>query len=65
MPLFAEALLLHHLDNLDSKMECMRGLVERDRLIEGVWTGYSSALERTVLKKDKYLERPLPLVAVP
>src|SRR5580698_1780268 len=57
VPLFPEAMLLHHLDNLDSKMECMRGLIERDRLVEGVWTGYSSALERTVLKKEKYLEQ--------
>jgi len=61
VPLFPEALLLHHLDNLDSKMECMRGLIERDRQIEGVWTGYSSALDRTVLKKDRYLsDYPLP-----
>ena len=58
--MFPEAMLLHHLDNLDSKMECMRGLIERDRQIEGVWTGYSSALDRTVLKKDKFLENPAP-----
>jgi 3'-5' exoribonuclease len=56
VPLFPEAMLLHHLDNLDSKMECMRGLIERDRLVEGVWTGYSSALDRSVLKKKKFLE---------
>ena len=56
VPMFAEAVLLHHLDNLDSKMECVRGMVERDRLVEGVWTGYSSALDRAVLKKRKYLE---------
>ena len=59
-PLFPEAMLLHHLDNLDSKMECMRALIERDRLVEGVWTGYSSALERSVLKKRKYLEPARP-----
>ncbi len=59
VPLFPEALLLHHLDNLDSKMECMRGLIERDRQIEGVWTGYSPALDRTALKKDKYLQGPV------
>jgi 3'-5' exoribonuclease len=56
VPLFPEAMLLHHLDNLDSKMECMRGLIERDRQVEGVWTGYSSALDRSVLKKAKFLE---------
>ena len=64
VPLFAEALLLHHLDNLDSKMECIRGLVESDRLIEGVWTGYSSALDRSVLKKRKFLEPPLPATGI-
>ena len=57
VPLFAEALLLHHLDNLDSKMECMRSLVENDRHVEGCWTGYSSSLERSLLKKLKYLEQ--------
>jgi 3'-5' exoribonuclease len=56
IPLFPEALLLHLLDNLDSKMECMRALIERDGLVEGVWTGYSSALERSALKKDKFLD---------
>lgn len=55
VPLFAEALLLHHLDNLDSKMECMRNAVEKDNYVEGSWTAYSSALDRSVLKKSKYL----------
>jgi 3'-5' exoribonuclease len=63
VPQFPEAMLLHHLDNLDSKMECMRGLIERDRQVEGVWTGYSSALDRTVLKKDKFLEAVAPEAA--
>ena len=62
VPVFAEAMLLHQLDNLDSKMECMRGLVERDRLVEGVWTGYSSPLDRNVLKKRRYLD-PMPPAA--
>jgi 3'-5' exoribonuclease len=56
VPLFPEALLLHHLDNLDSKMECMRATVAKDRHVEGCWTGYSPPLERAVLKKAKYLE---------
>jgi 3'-5' exoribonuclease len=63
VPLFAEAVLLHHLDNLDSKMEIVRGLVERDRLIEGVWTGYSAPLDRSVLKKRKFLEPTSPTPA--
>jgi 3'-5' exoribonuclease len=56
VPVFPEALLLHLLDNMDSKMECMRSLIERDQKIEGSWTGYSSALERSALKKNKFLE---------
>lgn len=56
VPLFPEALLLHHLDNLDSKMECMRMLIEKDKLVDGVWTAYNSALDRSALKKCKFLE---------
>ncbi|MFN3326730.1 MAG: 3'-5' exoribonuclease YhaM family protein [Bryobacteraceae bacterium] len=56
VPLFPEALLLHHLDNLDSKMECMRMLIEKDKQVDGFWTSYSPALERPALKKDKYLD---------
>jgi 3'-5' exoribonuclease len=58
VPLFPEAMLLHLLDTMDSKMECMRGLIEKDRQVEGVWTGYSQPLERAVLKKQKFLEPP-------
>ncbi|HTQ56735.1 MAG TPA: HD domain-containing protein [Bryobacteraceae bacterium] len=57
-PLFPEALLLHYLDNLDSKMECMRHLVQTDQQVEGNFTSYSPALERVVLKKQKYLDEP-------
>ena len=56
VPLFPEALLLHHLDNLDSKMECMRELAEKDRHVDGCWTGYSASLDRSILKKGRYLE---------
>jgi 3'-5' exoribonuclease len=65
VPQFPEALLLHYLDDLDSKMECMRTLVDRDRLVDGVFTGYSVSMERSILKKGKYLdeEPPTPVVA--
>ncbi len=59
VPLFPEALLLHHLDNLDSKMECMRSLVAKDRHVDGCWTAYNASLERSLLKKAKYLEQEL------
>ncbi len=55
VPLFREALLLHYLDDLDAKMDCMRSLVEQDRHLEGHWTAYNNQLARVVLKKMKYL----------
>ena len=65
VPLFPEALLLHYLDDLDSKMGCMRALVDKDRLVEGDWTSYSPSLERVVLKKGKYLAEAQPEPAPP
>jgi 3'-5' exoribonuclease len=55
LPQFPEALLLHYLDDLDSKMECMRALIENDRQVEGCFTTYNAALERSALKKERYL----------
>lgn len=55
VPMFAEALLLHCLDNLDAKMEAVRSLLKRDPLVEGCWTLYSQPLDRMMLKTDKYL----------
>jgi 3'-5' exoribonuclease len=55
IPLFPEALLLHLLDNMDSKMECMRALIDRDTQVTGEWTGFNSALDRSALKKSRYL----------
>ena len=55
VPLFAEALLLHHLDNMDSKMEALRAALERDQANPGEWTAYNHALERPLLNKDRYL----------
>jgi 3'-5' exoribonuclease len=72
IPQFPEAMLLHYLDDLDSKMECMRVMVDRDQQVEGFFTGYSPSMERSILKKSKFLDQqepaPLPappLVAVP
>ena len=56
VPLFPEALLLHYLDDMDSKMECMRALIEKDPLADGLFTGYSSSLERVALRKGRFLD---------
>ncbi len=65
VPMFPEALLLHHLDNMDARMECMRMTIAKDRHVESCWTGYSSPLERTVLKKEQFLNGELESVRQP
>ena len=55
VPSFPEALLLHYLDDMDSKMECMRALIEKDPQAEGLFTAYNSALGRVALRKTRYL----------
>lgn len=64
-PMFAEALLLHHLDNLDSKMDALRGALKRDRQIEGEFTNWIAPLERVLLKKEAYLHPPAPPAPAP
>jgi len=56
VPLFAEALLLHMLDNIESKMENIRASVEHDQQLDGVWTAFNYPLERPILKKKLFLE---------
>jgi 3'-5' exoribonuclease len=65
VPLFPEALMLHFLDNLDSKMEAMRAGANKDNFSEGAWSGWVPSLERPVLKKDRYLEGAPPPAARP
>ena len=62
VPIFPEALLLHHLDDLDSKMECMRALIEKEPQAEGLFTAWSSSMERVALRKSRYLD-PKPVAA--
>ena len=57
VPIFPEALLLHYIDDMDSKMECMRALIEKDPQAEGFFTGYSSSLESIALRKSRYLSK--------
>jgi 3'-5' exoribonuclease len=53
LPMFREALMLHYLDDLDSKMGAVRDALASDKG-EGNWTAYSGALERRILRVDKY-----------
>ena len=59
-PMFAEAMLLHHLDNLDSKMETVRGAAERERYGAGNFSGFVASLDRSILRKERYLNPPAP-----
>ena len=47
-PLFPEALVLHFIDNLDAKMEMMRGVIEKNRDGSRQWSDYHPYLEREV-----------------
>ncbi|HEV2398244.1 MAG TPA: OB-fold nucleic acid binding domain-containing protein [Candidatus Sulfotelmatobacter sp.] len=55
LPMFPEALMLHYLDDLDSKMEAMRAHFEREASLEGAWTSYNASLGRPLLNTDKFL----------
>ena len=60
LPMFPEALLLHYLDDLDSKMEAMRAQFARDADLEGVWTSYNSSLGRPLFNSAKFLQSEEP-----
>jgi len=55
LPMFPEALLLHYMDDLDSKMEAMRAHFEREADLESPWTSYNASLGRPLLNSAKYL----------
>jgi 3'-5' exoribonuclease len=56
LPMFPEALMLHYLDDLDSKLESMRASVASDRQGQEDWTRYNPSMERSLLKKGQFLE---------
>ena len=55
LPMFPEALMLHYLDDLDSKMESMRAQFEREAEQESPWAGYNPSLARPLLNTAKFL----------
>jgi 3'-5' exoribonuclease len=67
LPMFPEALMLHYLDDLDSKMESMRAQFEREAELETAWTSYNPSLARPLLNTQKFLEKglaaPVPAAA--
>src|SRR5277367_553840 len=65
LPMFPEALMLHYLDDLDSKMEAMRAHFARESDLEGPWTSYNASLGRPLLDSAKFMrgEKPSPTSA--
>jgi 3'-5' exoribonuclease len=57
LPMFPEALMLHYLDDLDSKMESMRAHFEREAAQDGPWTSYNPSLGRPLLNSAKFLSQ--------
>jgi 3'-5' exoribonuclease len=57
LPMFPEALMLHYLDDLDSKMESMRAQFVREAETPSAWTSYNSSLARPLLNSRKFLEQ--------
>jgi 3'-5' exoribonuclease len=55
LPMFPEALMLHYLDDLDSKMESMRAHFEREIGSNVPWAGYNASLGRPLLNTAKFL----------
>jgi len=55
LPMFPEALMLHYLDDLDSKMEAMRAHFEREAAFDSPWTTYNPSLGRPLLNTEKFL----------
>ena len=62
LPMFPEALVLHYLDDLDSKMEAMRAHFEREADLDSPWTSYNPSLGRPLLNTEKFLaaKKPTP-----
>ncbi|MGB8112952.1 MAG: OB-fold nucleic acid binding domain-containing protein [Candidatus Sulfotelmatobacter sp.] len=56
LPMFPEALVLHYMDDLDSKMEAMRAQFEREADLESPWTSYNASLGRPLLDSAKFLK---------
>jgi len=65
LPMFPEALMLHYLDDLDSKMESMRAHLERESQFDEDWTGYNASLGRPLLNTRKFLAPKPPAESAP
>jgi 3'-5' exoribonuclease len=58
-PMFREALLLHYIDDMDSKMAATRGALDSEAGDEE-WTAFNPALDRRLLRLDDFLKSTEP-----
>jgi 3'-5' exoribonuclease len=55
VPRTREALALHFLDDIDSKMAAARATIEASESSPAVWTDRNPALRRSLARADQYL----------
>ena len=51
LPATLEAVLLHHLDNLDAKVTSYSSIIDADIAADGNWTNYNPSISRKLWKK--------------
>ncbi len=51
LPVTLEAVTLHHLDNLDAKLESYNNVIQSDVSADGNWTNYNPSVGRKLWKK--------------
>ena len=64
-PMFPEALVVHFLDEIDSKLAAMRSQYAADQDRPGDWTARNPALKRELLKIERGLPSPSSSAAAP
>ncbi len=62
--MFREAVVLHYLDDLDSKMGAIRSLLASEKG-EGEWSDWSAALDRRLLRVEEFWKRDTAAGAPP
>ncbi len=50
LPMTVEALILHKLDDLDSKIQAMQWIIKRDETMEGEWASYNQMFQRPIFR---------------
>ena len=53
LPMTPEAVALHHLDNLDAKVNEFAGMIEEDPVSDSHWTPYNPRLARKLFKGER------------